>query len=48
VVTHAPDEIVERRFVAVHRPLDESSLHPPLLADPFQRAGSRSMSRGPA
>jgi hypothetical protein len=34
VVAHACDEIVERRFVAVHRPLDESSLHPPLLADP--------------
>jgi hypothetical protein len=45
VVAHACDEIVERRFVAVHRPLDESSLHPPLLADPFQRTGSGSMSR---
>src|SRR5215212_12257375 len=28
VVTHAFDQGVERRFVAAHRSLDESSLHP--------------------
>ena len=44
VVAHAPDQSVERRFVAVHRPLDESPLHPSPLADP-SGAGSRSMSR---
>ena len=34
VVAHAFDQGVERRFVAVHRSLDESPLHPSPLVDP--------------
>jgi hypothetical protein len=34
VVAHAFDQHVERRFIAVHRSLDESSLHPSPLVPP--------------
>ena len=34
VAADASDQGVERRFVAVHRSLDESSLHPSPLTDP--------------
>jgi hypothetical protein len=34
LITHAIDQRAERRFVAVHRPLDEYPLHPSPLGHP--------------
>jgi hypothetical protein len=39
-VPDAPDQLVERLFVAAHRPLDEPSLHPSASSQSDPHVGS--------